>query len=113
MLRPRRERDRGGPLLHQQPGGGREAVRPGGSGPLEYRERLSLGPGYDVPRGRIPAPRAAPARELRVAEPIRVVAAETASRPPEPGDETPQLRLERCLLDGSRYWINMLVCAGP
>ena len=51
--------------------------------------------------------------ELRVAEPVRVVAAEAASRPPKPGHETPQLRLERRLLDGSRYWINMLVGAGP
>src|SRR5208283_809880 len=33
--------------------------------------------------------------------------------PPEPGHETPELRLERRLLNGSRYWINMLVCAGP
>src|SRR5260370_1282380 len=48
-----------------------------------------------------------------MAEPVRFVAAEAASRPPERGHETPQLRLERCLLDGSRYWINMLVCAGP
>ena len=29
------------------------------------------------------------AGELRLAEPVRVVAAEAASRPPEPGDETP------------------------
>ena len=69
--------------------------------------------GHDVSRGRVADPRAAPAGELRVAEPVRVVAAEAASRPPEPGHETPQLRLERRLLDGSRYWINMLVCAGP
>src|SRR3954468_17667196 len=48
-----------------------------------------------------------------MAEPVRVDAAETASRPPERGDEAPQLRLERRLLDGSRYWINTLVCAGP
>ena len=58
-------------------------------------------------------PRAVLEGELRVAEPVRVVVAEAASRPPEPGHETPQLRLERCLLDGSCYWINMLVCAGP
>ncbi len=31
----------------------------------------------------------------------------------KPGHETPQLRLERQLLDGSPYWINMLVGAGP
>src|SRR5512135_3698491 len=64
-------------------------------------------------RGRIPAPRAAPARELRMVEPVRIIAAEAASRPAERGDETPQLRLERRLLDGSCYRIIMLVCAGP
>ena len=53
------------------------------------------------------------ARELRVAEPVRVVAVQATSWPPEPGHETPKLRLERHLLDGSRYRINMLVCAGP
>jgi len=48
-----------------------------------------------------------------VAEPVRVVAPEATSRPPELGHETPQLRLEQRLLDGSRYRINMLLCAGP
>ncbi len=55
---------------------------PGGPGPLGYREYLSLEPGYDVSRGRVATPRAALAGELRVAEPVRVVAAEAASRPP-------------------------------
>ena len=36
--------------------------------------------GHDVPRGRVADPRAALEGELRVAEPVRVVAAEAASR---------------------------------
>lgn len=51
--------------------------------------------------------------ELRVAEPVRVVATEAASRAAEPGHEASQLRLERHLLDGSCYGSNMFVCAGP
>ena len=42
VLRPGREGDDRDPLLHQQPGSGREAVRPRGSGPLGHREWLSL-----------------------------------------------------------------------
>src|SRR5262249_905295 len=51
VLPPRREGGGGSPLLPQQPGRGRRAVCPGRSGPLGYRERLSLEPGYDVSRG--------------------------------------------------------------
>src|SRR6185437_812254 len=75
--------------------------------------QLPLEPGHHVSRGRVADSGGALTGELCVAEPVRAVAAETASRPPECGDETPQLRLERCLLDGSRYRINTLVCAGP
>ena len=52
-------------------------------------------------------------RELRLDKPVCLVALEAASRQTKPDHETPQLWLERHLLDGSRYWINMLVCAGP
>ena len=53
VLPARREGDDRGPLLHQQLGRGREAVRPRGSWPLGHREHVSLEPGHDVSRGRI------------------------------------------------------------
>jgi hypothetical protein len=38
LLPPRRDGDDRGPVLHQQPGRGRQAVRPRGPGPLGHRE---------------------------------------------------------------------------
>src|SRR5262249_59013000 len=73
---PRREGDRRGALLHQQPGHGREAAGAGGPGPLGDRERLPLGPRYDVSRGRVADPRGGVAGELRLAESLHVVAVE-------------------------------------
>ena len=55
-VRPRRQGDDRDPLLHQQPGGGREAVRPRGPQSLGHREQLPLEPRHDLPRGRIADP---------------------------------------------------------
>ena len=40
---PRRQGDHRGPLLHQQPGHGREAAGAGGAGPLGHRELAAIG----------------------------------------------------------------------
>ena len=57
---PRRQGDDRGPLLHQQPGGGREAVRPRGAGPLGHRDPPARRPTKRQlvrrRKGRLPSP---------------------------------------------------------
>ena len=111
-VRDGKETDRG-PLLHQQSGHGREAIRPSRPGSLGYRKYLPLGSRYDVSRGRVADPRTSAAGELCLAQSLHFVTAEAASRPHEPRHETPQLWLERKLPAGSPCWSNGLVGAGP
>ena len=91
------------PLLPQQPPGGREVVRPSGERPLVGRKRVPLDPRRDVPRGRFAAPGACVGGEHHLAVPVHALDSQAAPRPTnEPDHETPRLRLERQVLDGSR-----------
>ena len=91
-----------GPLLPQQPAGGRGAVRPGGAGPLVGGERVPLDPRRDVPRGRLADPRAGAGLEHHLAVPLHALDPQAAPRPAdEPDHEAPRLRLEREVPDGS------------
>src|SRR5208282_1311863 len=108
-----REGDHRDPLLHQQLGHGREAIRPSRPGSLGYREYLPLGSRCDVSRGRVADPRQGAAGELCLAQSLHLVTPEAASRPRQPCHETPQLWLERKLPAGSPYRSNALVGAGP
>ena len=91
-----------GPLLPQQPAGGREAVRPGGAGPLVGGERVPLDPRRDVPRGRLADPGAGAGGEHHLAVPLHALDPQAAPRPAdEPDHEAPRLRLEREVPDGS------------
>src|SRR5208337_709438 len=101
------------PLLHQQSGHGREAVRQSRSESLEYRKLLPLGSRYDLSRGRVADPRKGAEGELCLAQSLHLVAPEAASRGPEHRHETSLLWLERKLHAGSPYRGNGLVSAGP
>ena len=91
-----------GPLLPEQPAGGRRAVRPCGAGPLVGGERVPLEPRRDVPRGRLAGPRAGAGLEHHLAVPLHAVDPQAASRPAdEPDHEAPRLRLVRRVPDGS------------
>ena len=57
QLRPRRQGDRRGPLLHQQPGGGREAVRAAVRGHWGIENSCHWSPRRDLSRGRVADPR--------------------------------------------------------
>jgi hypothetical protein len=66
-----------------------------GAEQLGHREFVPLVARPDVPRGRIGDPRRIRVGELRLAEPVRAVADETAAGQGQIGRQTPQLRLER------------------
>ena len=83
------------------------SVRPRRPRSLGDREHLPLESRSDLSRGRVADRDEKRCAELRLAQPLHVVAPQAASRPREPGHETPQLRLERRLPDGSPYWSNV------
>ena len=112
-LPPRRQGERRGALLHQQPGRRCEAIRSRRAIALGHREHVSLDPRCDLSRGRVADSRAVVAGELRVAESADVVAAEATSGQREHRQETPGLRMVRQVLDGSPYRDSTLVGAGP
>ena len=70
-----------GPLLPQQPAGGRGPVRPGGARPLVGGERVPLDPRRDVPRGRLADPRAGAGGEHHLALPLHPLDPQAAPRP--------------------------------
>ena len=97
-----REGEHRGPLLSQQPAGGREAVRPGGARPLVGGERLPLEPRRDLPRGRLADPRAGAGEQHHLALPLHPLDPQAAPRPPtQPDHEAPPLRMEREVPHGS------------
>ena len=112
-LRSQRPGDGGASSLHQQPGAGGQVFCPSSSWPLGDREQLPLESRLYLPRGRVPHPGEKPAGELRLAEPLCFVAAQTEPRSRQCRHETPRVWLERRLHVASANRGNALVAAGP
>jgi hypothetical protein len=100
------EEGRRGPLLHQQPGHGREAAGTRGARPLGIENGCH--------RGLAVAYREETLREnFAWLNRFISLTAEATPRPYEYRDETPKLWPERRLLVASPCRINKLVCASP